>query len=205
MTALSAQTVHASPWFEPSDSYARFKLQQSADREDLDATVTTWPLARSNAKSDWATNPIGGTASFFINGSTDPRFVRGFDGGVREAGQVGVNLEYIGDAVAIGLSPSYAIDPTDDEAVRFDGSYLAATQYNWTVGAGFIDRWWGPGWQSSMILSSNARPVPSVWLNPFEGINAVFQAYDGEERAIVLINFMQKQQRVKVPVSAIRS
>ncbi|SHK36521.1 transcriptional antiterminator RfaH [Marinobacter antarcticus] len=39
---------------------------------------------------------------------------------------------------------------------------------------------------------------------PFEGINAVFQAYDGEERAIVLINFMQKQQRVKVPVSAIK-
>jgi len=39
---------------------------------------------------------------------------------------------------------------------------------------------------------------------PFEGINAVFQAYDGEERAIVLINFMQKQQRVKVPISAMR-
>jgi len=39
---------------------------------------------------------------------------------------------------------------------------------------------------------------------PFEGINAVFQAYDGEERAIVLINFMQKQQSVKVPISAIR-
>ena len=39
---------------------------------------------------------------------------------------------------------------------------------------------------------------------PFKGINAIFQAYDGEERAIVLISFMQKQQRVKVPVSAIR-
>ncbi|MDO6823291.1 transcription/translation regulatory transformer protein RfaH [Marinobacter sp. 1_MG-2023] len=39
---------------------------------------------------------------------------------------------------------------------------------------------------------------------PFEGINAVFQAYDGEERAIVLISFMQKQQSVKVSVSAIR-
>ena len=39
---------------------------------------------------------------------------------------------------------------------------------------------------------------------PFEGINAVFQAYDGEERAIVLINFMQKQQRVKVPVSVLK-
>ena len=39
---------------------------------------------------------------------------------------------------------------------------------------------------------------------PFKGINAIFQAYDGEERAIVLINFMQKRQMVRVPVSAIR-
>jgi len=40
---------------------------------------------------------------------------------------------------------------------------------------------------------------------PFKGINAIFQAYDGEERAIVLITFMQKQQQVKVPVSLIRA
>jgi len=39
---------------------------------------------------------------------------------------------------------------------------------------------------------------------PFKGINAIFQAYDGEERAIVLITFMQKQQTVKVPVSTLK-
>ena len=39
---------------------------------------------------------------------------------------------------------------------------------------------------------------------PFEGINAVFQAYDGEERAVVFISFMQKQQSVKVPISSIK-
>lgn len=39
---------------------------------------------------------------------------------------------------------------------------------------------------------------------PFKGISAIFQAYDGEERAIVLIRFMQKQQRVRVPVSVIK-
>lgn len=39
---------------------------------------------------------------------------------------------------------------------------------------------------------------------PFQGLNAIFQAYDGEERAIVLISFMKKQQAVRVPVSAIR-
>jgi len=39
---------------------------------------------------------------------------------------------------------------------------------------------------------------------PFGGLNAIFQAYDGEERAIVFINFMQKQQRISVPVAAIK-
>lgn len=38
---------------------------------------------------------------------------------------------------------------------------------------------------------------------PFRGISAIFQAYDGEERAIVLISFMQKQQAISVPVSGI--
>jgi len=39
---------------------------------------------------------------------------------------------------------------------------------------------------------------------PFAGLDAVFRCYDGEERAIVLLNFMQTQRPVKVPVSAIR-
>jgi len=50
------------------------------------------------------------------------------------------------------------------------------------------------------------KPGQAVQLNegPFEGINAIFQSYDGEARAIVLINFMQKQQMVRVPVSALK-
>lgn len=49
------------------------------------------------------------------------------------------------------------------------------------------------------------RPGQSVDLveGVFKGITAVFSAYDGDERAIVLMRFMQKQQTVKVPVSAI--
>ncbi|MDX1756677.1 MAG: transcription/translation regulatory transformer protein RfaH [Marinobacter sp.] len=39
---------------------------------------------------------------------------------------------------------------------------------------------------------------------PFRGLSAVFQAFDGDERAIVLIEFMQKQQRVTVPVTTLR-
>lgn len=50
------------------------------------------------------------------------------------------------------------------------------------------------------------KPGQAVELSegPFQGLSAVFQAYDGEERAIVLISFMQKQRRVRVPVAGIR-
>ncbi len=47
------------------------------------------------------------------------------------------------------------------------------------------------------------KPGQAVELEdgPFKGISAIFQAYDGEERAVVLISFMQKQQTVKVPLA----
>ena len=59
----------------------------------------------------------------------------------------------------------------------------------------------------SVAEQGGIKPGQSVHLSegPFEGINAIFQAYDGEERAIVLIDFMQKQQTIKVPVSSVKS
>ncbi|MBZ2168436.1 capsule assembly Wzi family protein [Marinobacter sp. F4216] len=168
----------ASPWINPGDAYARFKVQQAADRGEVEATVTTWPLSRANAKNDtkadgnpdqslWTdlAGPIGGSAEVSFSGSTSPVMIRGFGGAVREKGELDISLEYVGDSIAVGFSPSYVPDPTDDENLRLDGSYLAGTFSNLTVGAGYIDRWWGPGWQSSMILSDNARPIPSVWLS----------------------------------------
>ena len=32
------------------------------------------------------------------------------------------------------------------------------------ISAGFMERWWGPGWDGSLILSTNARPIPSLTL-----------------------------------------
>ena len=39
---------------------------------------------------------------------------------------------------------------------------------------------------------------------PFRGLNAVFQHYDGETRAMVLIDFMQKQHRVSMDLKNVR-
>lgn len=50
------------------------------------------------------------------------------------------------------------------------------------------------------------KPGQAVELDngPFKGLEAVFLSYDGEERAVVLIQFMQKAQEVRVSLSNIR-
>jgi hypothetical protein len=30
------------------------------------------------------------------------------------------------------------------------------------LSVGLVDRWWGPGWGGSMVLSNNARPIPAL-------------------------------------------
>src|SRR5690606_4760393 len=105
VACLMTGSLSAAPWFEPGDAYARFKLQQGADRGLLEAAVTTWPLARSHAKwirrqngeasvylwNDLAA-PLGGRASLTVSGGSDPQFIRGFADRNRDTGEVDLSL-----------------------------------------------------------------------------------------------------------------
>ena len=52
---------------------------------------------------------------------------------------------------------------SSDTAVNFDDSFAEWHSGGWTLGLGAIDRHWSPSAYSSLILSDNARPVPSVY------------------------------------------
>ena len=52
---------------------------------------------------------------------------------------------------------------SSDTAVNFDGSFAEWHSGGWTIGLGAIDRHWSPSAYSSLILSHNARPVPSIY------------------------------------------
>ncbi|MDL0431998.1 capsule assembly Wzi family protein [Marinobacter sp. TBZ242] len=178
----------AAPWLEPGDNRARFALQKLADRGHLNRTTSTWPVMMGTVHSGLGretgsdTRAIGGPlaylkfemdrqgkqgwrAEYELGATSEPAVVRGFQAGPRENAETSLNVQWQGESWAFGLKPGLAVNPEDDESLRLDGSYLAATAGNWVFGAGTIDRWWGPGWQSSLILSNNARPMPAVWLN----------------------------------------
>ena len=83
----------------------------------------------------------------------------------------------------------------DRDAVYADGSYLSTRWANWVLGVGAVDRHWSFSPYTSLILSRNARPIPSLflrtdqpiefshpllaWIGPWEG--EVFMGLDNAE------------------------
>tara|TARA_Y100001001_G_scaffold163790_1_gene193860 strand:+ start:941 stop:2344 length:1404 start_codon:yes stop_codon:yes gene_type:complete len=163
-------TVSAAPWIGPGDLRERHTIQAQADSGQLNRTVTTWPIQKASIGQEPSQEA---SRHLSLEGASERPFLRSFSGEPLEHGELGLEVEYQGDWWAVGLSPSVAVDPADDDSFRLDGSYVAMNAFNWQFGAGAVDRWWGPGWQSSLILSNNARPAPGIWLNrvdekPFE-------------------------------------
>jgi hypothetical protein len=69
------------------------------------------------------------------------------------------------DRYSITVSASAVGDPSDDRTFRLDGSEVSIRWGNWLFSANQLDRWWGPGRDGSLILSTNARPMPGVSLD----------------------------------------
>lgn len=113
---------------------------------------------------------LGFRAQMELNGASDSLPFRGYADRPRENIEISKHIEWTGEWASVAISPSYAFDAQDEKEFRLDGSYAAITLGNWVFGAGAIERWWGPGWHTSLILSSNARPVPGLWFNRKQAI-----------------------------------
>ncbi|WP_231877363.1 capsule assembly Wzi family protein, partial [Oleiphilus sp. HI0043] len=106
-------------------------------------------------------------------GSARP-LLRDFGSFQQEKGEIHKTMEGDSESFAFRLQANVMTDPGDD-AVQTDfyGSYLAGVlggrDGNWVLGVGAVDQWWGAGSQSSLILTNNAEPVPSVFLRTKQG------------------------------------
>jgi hypothetical protein len=100
-----------------------------------------------------------------------PPTFRSFASTPREEGEATIGASWLGEHLTAHLSATAVSSPEDSQRVRLDGSYAGLLLGNWMLIAGAADRWWGPGWEGSLILSSNARPMASVAIerrNSFE-------------------------------------
>jgi hypothetical protein len=192
--AAVAPAMAGEPWIAAGDTRVRLDVQLLVDDGVINLPMSAWPIAASDLAAALPRDPsnqlspaqaaamarlrrlVGesGNAGFDLRGAARPTTLRTFEDTPREEGELSVwAAGFLGERWGGRLEVTAAADPDDDEALRLDGSYFAGKFGNWIVTAGAQDRWWGSGWEGSLILSNNARPVPAIALDravstPFE-------------------------------------
>jgi len=109
-----------------------------------------------------------------MRGAARPEELRTFWFEPREEYELAVGYAgNFGDHFGGRLEMTVVDSPSDGDNFRLDRSYIAGRLGNWLFTLGAQDRWWGSGWQGSLILGNNARPVPAFSIDraestPFE-------------------------------------
>jgi hypothetical protein len=229
--------AHADPWLAPGDPGLRADVLLLADAGILRGPVTTWPmswpdiardaLAADDSNLDAATaeallriqrmaraaSALGfAGAGYRVSGAYQPTMLRTFDDTPREEGEAAVRASWLTDHLSLNLQGSYVANPQDGKEFRADGSYLGVNIGNFMISAGFMERWWGPGWDSSLILSTNARPIPTVtlernytdafksrllsWIGPWRASIAVGEA-ESHDVAVPKVRFFAARANFK--------
>lgn len=193
----AAQARADAGWFQSGDTQLRVDLQLLNDAQVVVLPISQWPLPRAavefalqNAKEHFATNRAVSAALARVRArvAADSRSRLGFDAGVRggqpglwrdfdtlarEDGELGAGVAWDNDRISVGLEVTAVTDPDDGDEIRADGSQVTLQLGNWLLSANSMDRWWGPGHEGSLILSNNARPMPTLMVEraearPFE-------------------------------------
>jgi len=187
---MGAVSASAEPWLASGDPWLKADIQRLADEGVIASPISSWPLSVGDVAQDvnafragqqlngsalgaltrvrrlvgeeTRTNEWRGRAS--VSFAEKPEGVRGFQNTPRGLTEVTATIDWTGDLFALRIQPGYTDEPGDNQDFRADGSYATLALGNWMVGAAAVDRWWGPGWGGSLILSNNARPIPALVL-----------------------------------------
>lgn len=183
------QSALASPFLSADDAQLRSDVERLSRAGLINLPLSSWPLSQAAVlgalgKSNQENIPAELTAvlnrvrmaikpippkqpsqvSMHLSASKDPAVLRSFGDTAREQLEATLNVQGSMAGGYYQLTTSVVKDPLDEDNSRFDGSHITYLLGDWWLTAGAIERWWGPGWASSLILSNNARPVPGLSL-----------------------------------------
>lgn len=213
--------AHADAWLDAGDPALRHDIQFLVDTGAIDLPLTAWPIPSADVA--WALEDIadrsklsagqlgairrikrrlaifshdGVRLSAHVSGAGNPEVLRGFEDTPREEGEIGASLGASSKHFSGRLSVAYVVDPDDDKSVRLDGTYGTARLGNWLFTAGALDRWWGPGWEGSLLLSNNARPVPafSIDRESSKGFESPWLSWIGPWRLSTFMGQMEEER-----------
>jgi hypothetical protein len=190
LLSLCCAPARAGNWLDAGDRGLRSDVEILAAHGLVDGLVTTWPIPRGQLlrgladRERLARQPADVRRSAervlaALARSDEPGLrpladlrlashaddIRDFGAAARDEVDAAAGAGWNGGSASARLLVGEQSRYNGDRGhLRFDGSFVSARLDNWVVYGGLVDRWFGPGWTSSLILSNNARPFPKVGL-----------------------------------------
>jgi hypothetical protein len=195
---LYSTSALASSFAPAGDTALRHDIQVLADHGVFKGPVTSWPLSwdalaadlnaadaskypegvrltlqRVRARVERNTRRGESRFSGRLAVAEKPTAIRSFENTPREDAEIAAGFSWLGERVNVNLNVTAVDSPSDGEDVRADNSEIGISLGNFSYAISTMERWWGPGWDGSLILSNNARPIPSFVIRrnvtkPFE-------------------------------------
>lgn len=179
----------AGPWMDTRDSGLRVDIERLSSAGVIKVPINTRPLmwsailndleatkiknlpeqlknsfARVTRAGKQATRINSPQRSLRLSAANQTQFLRHFGDSAREQGELSLRHSAITEHFAYNLEVTRAISPWDGDKIHYDNSYFGVVLGNWVGLIGRVERWWGPSWNSSLILTNNARPTPGLTL-----------------------------------------
>lgn len=217
---LLTSAALAGPYIPAGDLVLRHDVQRLADHGIITGPTSTWPLAwgpilddirntdatdlppdvadalaRVSQRASWETRTGELTFNAKVGAADNATRIRSFQNTPRGKIEIGAGMSWIDEWFSIDLNVQGVDSDQDDEEFRVDDSMVGVVLGNWSVAASTQQRWWGPGWDGSLVLGNNARPLPSLvidriftdgfetkwlsWLGPWD-LNVMFGQFESE-------------------------
>lgn len=185
LSLLISSYSSASPWVGTTDPQLHYDVQILSEFGYLRSVTTTFPIPWKGISEQLSlldTTNMHPTALVSANrlkhyltlqkhkdvfssitayGASQRSRFASFDGQQGEKGRLNINSETHIGRFAGKISVNF--EPNGEQ--NFDQSYLAYQLGDWNLRLGSIDQWWGPSHSNSLILSNNARPIPTLALS----------------------------------------
>ncbi|NOZ42956.1 MAG: capsule assembly Wzi family protein, partial [Alphaproteobacteria bacterium] len=186
---MSSGLLQASPWAAVGDLQLRDDVEILARYGVITGPVNSWPISWKQITRNLSRTPEMNLPSYVraavlrvrgkipgkfnvglaVRATNNPAIVRSFQKTARNDLDVTARAEYNNSAsgTTVHIQGGYR-KGNGEKYSHLDGSYLSQDIGNWAVYAGAFQRWWGPGRETTLLLSNNARPMPSVGLRRIE-------------------------------------
>ncbi len=188
----TAPGLAAKPWIGVGELELRHHVELLSSTGIISVPISQWPLmwgsilpdlkraqsSNISARERYAVDSLlarfqrerqpSGRSIEAAYSDQNSRFLTGFGNHNNSPTYSAISTEFVSNHFAGAVRISYdhyeQVAKQENDEYRYDGSYLAFATGNWALSLNAIDRWWGPGWQSSLLLSHNAEAVPSISL-----------------------------------------